>query len=600
MAEGINLAGAIGMTGKRESVISDLPAYIKDTGDYLAARNEQRRKEEAQKKAQEQEWENNQQENFSKNVSANLGSRVQHWNNEFEKYAQAETAKAYTAHLNPKLTLAQKQKAREEAHYNIAKAKSIYLNAEEDVDKKINPVVNDDKFASQEASDYIYGKRPTVSSEITENVKPTQGNPLAQIPQSDISTDQSKAPLSSSNPLAPIENKNNIEKEVKVTTTHNKPLYEMNHEEIAKDYENGVAAKVLPMVKLHETSLDKIASEAIPSNKKTDFIKITKENINGVDKVTKTINHEGMVNAVESIYTNIITQSGKEATRMYNKLHQDAYIASKDNKNITNEQEREAFMDDYIKEHALGAAKTWVDTEYKNQEMANENIDKTANKGGITNNFFYGTTKKPTDRPEAKDEFKIVDTENKKKVEDSKATIVDLTGKKAEAVAQLKLEQSKSDGGIPTKINMLKKEISDYDEALNSTNAELNSAKNNTELQLDSFISTPATGETKISFKDGNKVVKDANFVKAGWKGNKAYMVYNIETGDKDNKVSHQKYVEITPSVLNDLDDVKFPDGFSLRKAIEKTRPKQATPTKKEAPKKEEAKKVDLRKKYNY
>jgi hypothetical protein len=71
---------------------------------------------------------------------------------------------------------------------------------------------------------------------------------------------------------------------------------------------------------------------------------------------------------------------------MYNKLHQDAYIASKDNKNITNEQDREAFMDDYIKEHALGAAKTWVDTEYKNQEMANENIDRTAN--NTTNNYY--------------------------------------------------------------------------------------------------------------------------------------------------------------------------------------------------------------------
>ena len=365
MAEGINLAGAIGMTGKRESVISDLPAYIKDTGDYLAARNEQRRKEEAQKKAQEQEWENNQQENFSKNVSANLGSRVQYWNNEFEKYAQAETAKAYTAHLNPKLTLAQKQKAREEAHYNIAKAKSIYLNAEEDVDKKINPVANDDKYASQEAVDYLQGKRPIVSSELT-NTQPVEfmGEKPATAPMEGATGEESR----------------------KVTTTHNKPLYEMNHEEIAKDYENGVAAKVLPMVKLHETSLDKIASEAIPTHTKSDFIKIVKKNINGVDEVTKTINHEGMVNAVESIYTNIITRSGKEATRMYNKLHQDAYIASKDNNNITNEQEREAFMDDYIKEHALGAAKTWVDTEYKNQEMANENIDQTANKGGDTSN----------------------------------------------------------------------------------------------------------------------------------------------------------------------------------------------------------------------
>ena len=573
----INLAGAIGMTGKRESVISDLPAYIKDTGDYLAARNEQRRKEEAQKKAQEQEYLNNEYEQFGKSVNANLGSINQHWNDEYEKYAQSEIGKAQSAYSNPNLTLNQKKNALKDAHYNIAKAKSIYNNAEKEAEV-VNAHINDERYASQEAKDFIEGKRfPKVTNEL-ENTQPVEfmGEKPATAPMEGATGEETN----------------------KQTITYGKAVADMNHEELAKEFPQGLLKAVSPYIKLQDTDIPSVAKEALPT--KPDYFRIDKvTDANGVQHATEVMDKDAMIADAELMASNIKSKTGKEASRMYWRLHHDAYLESKKN-NIVDEGEREAFMNDYINEHANQMGKLYVQSELQKQVNQNRTLDKNPNQGGTTNNFYYGSTKTPTNRPEAKDEFKIVDTENKKKVEDSKATIVDLTGKKAEAVAQLKLEQSKPDGGNATRINMLKGEISRYDEALNSTNAEFNSAKNNTELQLDSFISTPATGETKISFKDGNRVVKDANFVKAGWKGNKAYMVYNIETGDKDNKVSHQKYVEITPSVLNDLDDVKFPDGFSLRKAIEKTKPKQATPTKKEAPKKEEAKKVDLRKKYNY
>jgi hypothetical protein len=582
----INLAGAIGMTGKRESVLSDLPAYIKDTGDYLAARNEQRRKEEAAKKAKEQEWENNQQENFSKNVSANLGSRVQGFNEKYEKYAQNEMAKAYTAHLNPNLTLNQKQKAREEAHNNIANAKSIYLNAEKDVDKKINPIVNDDKFASQEALDYIYGKRPTVSSELT-NTQPVEfmGEKPATAPMEGATGEESR----------------------KVTTTHNKPLYEMNHEEIAKDYENGVAAKVLPMVRLHETSLDKIAAEAIPS--KPDFIKIVKNNINGKDEITKTINEKGMVDAIESIYTNIITTSGKEATRMYNKLHQDAYIASKDNKNITNEQDREAFMDDYIKEHALGAAKTWVKTEYDNQEMANENIDKTPIQNStynITNN--YGNQQELPRKTQGNEEI-IIDTKNAELANQNHTVYLTQKGYADEALKNA--DNIKAEYGEKSK---------EYKDAMVTANGHLEAQQKARKAQFayeaksklkggkKINVNPTATKTLNLTVKDdnGNDVVKAVDFSELRGVGDKVFIIYNEKKGGDNKDEFDTRFQEVTKRNESELDDSQvFGKKGEWRPQVidylnKNKSSKQTTPTKKEAPKKEEAKKVDLRKKYNY
>ena len=372
----INLAGAIGMTGKRESVLSDVPSYIQDTGNYLAARNEQRRKEEAAKKAAENEQLSTKYDALSKNANVRLGSRNQKWNDYYDKLAKEELYKVGQVINNPNASLAEKNRVMEDAHYKIADAFGTYKTAEASYDK-VNPLINNEDYDATQAIAHLEG---TLNPNKVENVIPTQGNPLAQIPQSDVSTDQSKAPLASSNPLSAVEQRNDI-----ATTYENRiPFNEMSPEEIKKFYPKGVEAAVMPLIKHKGASIGEVMRESL--GEKPDYYHrdVTK-NADGTDSVREFIDTKRLVGDSEKMAIDIITGKTKNGRLFRNQLSQEGFQEARE-LGIQDPDKLKAHVDDYVKSHAIAASKFALNNVLENSKNTNRSTDRNPDNGTGANN----------------------------------------------------------------------------------------------------------------------------------------------------------------------------------------------------------------------
>lgn len=133
---GINLAGAVGMTGKRESIFSDLAPIVQHTGDAIAKSIQEskakREKEGLLKLQQQQEDKNKEFGDLTQHISTS--AKGLNNVNGFMDVANKEAQSYYNTYNNPKISPSEKQTAKAMAMAKISEASNFY----EDFDKAID------------------------------------------------------------------------------------------------------------------------------------------------------------------------------------------------------------------------------------------------------------------------------------------------------------------------------------------------------------------------------------------------------------------------------------------------------------------------------
>lgn len=132
---GINLSGAIGMTGKRESVLSDLPSIIQQTGDYLAKAREEKAKASLLQQ-QKQAAENNKfVSDFNDIIVANAnGIKYEDNQKGYQKYMEELAKQSMGVLTNPNATYADKENAKKNFSIEANRARTHYIENDKALD----------------------------------------------------------------------------------------------------------------------------------------------------------------------------------------------------------------------------------------------------------------------------------------------------------------------------------------------------------------------------------------------------------------------------------------------------------------------------------
>lgn len=132
---GINLSGAIGMTGKRESVLSDVPSIIQQTGDYLAKARDEKAKASLLQQ-QKQAAENNKFVGDLGDIMSVNAKGIKYPDNQegYMDYMGRLANETKGIIMNPNSTYNDKEKAKQDFSIKASQAREHYLDADKAFD----------------------------------------------------------------------------------------------------------------------------------------------------------------------------------------------------------------------------------------------------------------------------------------------------------------------------------------------------------------------------------------------------------------------------------------------------------------------------------
>lgn len=164
---GINLAGAVGMTGKRESIFSDLAPIVQHTGDAIAKsiqESKARREKDAVLKLQQQQEDNAKNtDEWSKFVlsKSDLSSE---FSSPYFKESTEIGKQVMAINADPNISQAKKQEIIESKKLDLAGLYNKY-KADEEAVKYYQTSLNDDTLDVSKASNFLAGTENVVTKD---------------------------------------------------------------------------------------------------------------------------------------------------------------------------------------------------------------------------------------------------------------------------------------------------------------------------------------------------------------------------------------------------------------------------------------------------
>jgi hypothetical protein len=316
---GINLSGAIGMGGKRESVYSDIPSIIQNTGDFIAKARfeakEQKAKLAAAQKEKDLEDKYKQQQALS--VVVKEGNDLSVFKPQFDKFAEKKALEAQSIYDNPKIPKSVKISENARILREIDTAANYLKNNEtafnEAQKDKLNPIYDTSEqqavLAGVYGIDYMKPQAPDNTNAAYDVPTPEQQAPIPQI-------------------------------EVR------KPVHQMTYEEQVQEHPRGLGYSLLDKKKLVNVTPDAAIDYTLPK-RSWDAMLDSDANTQTHKKNDKNYNLEKVtwIDAVVSgknDKTKVI-KAGLEATaiNLINRDHQDF-----------NTQQKEQFINDFVLKQA--------------------------------------------------------------------------------------------------------------------------------------------------------------------------------------------------------------------------------------------------------
>jgi len=343
-----------------------------------------------------------------------------------------------------------------------------------------------------------------------------------------------------------------------------------------------------------------VAKEVFPSD--VNYYQVKKTNKNGIDEVEFVVDTDKMIKDAEGYAVSVLSKSSPEAEKMFYQLEHNGVVEA-GKLGIRPLEEKQAFVSDYIKTHAIQQGKLWVDAAKKKEEMANLSIDKTGLRN-TTNNFYYGNQQELPRKTQGNEEI-IIDTKNAELANQNHDVYLQQKGFADEALKNA------------DKIKVVYGEKSkEYAEAMTTANGFLTAQKKAREAQFAYEANSKLKGGKKINVNptatktlnltvkddNGNDVVKAVDFSELRGIGDKVFIVYNEkkpETKGGENKDEFDtRFQEVTKRNESELDDSQvFGKKGEWRPQVidylnKNKSSKTTTPTKKEEPKKVEKPKM--------
>lgn len=317
---GINLSGAIGMTGKRESVYSDLPSIIQQTGDYIAKARQEDKEKKAKLALLNAESGIKRQDDLSKFVSTN--SDLITFNKQFQDKANQEVNNFASINNDPNATQAQKEQAKYDALKNIAQAHTFLKDAEkayaQHEEDKVNPIY--DVKEQEKALAGVYAPKPQ---------EPTQED-LMGVKPSGIPNENYQQPEP---------------KEVEQMLVR-KPFHQMTYDEMINAHPQGLTTSLAGKKKLVNVTPTEAVENAVP--KETWDASLDSD----MNTQTHKLN-QGNYNLAKATYINSVVSGKNNKSKVIQAgLQAEALrLIDRDHQDFTPEQ-KIAFVNDFVEQQS--------------------------------------------------------------------------------------------------------------------------------------------------------------------------------------------------------------------------------------------------------
>ena len=316
---GINLSGAIGMGGKRESVYSDVPSIIQNTGDFIAKARFEAKEQKAKLAAaqKEKDLEDRYKQQQALSVVIKEGNDLSVFKPQFDKFAEKKALEAQSIYDNPQIPKSVKISENARILKEIDAAANYLKNNETAFNEarkdKENPIYDTSEqqavLAGVYGIDYMKPQAPNNTNAAYDVPTPEQQAPIPQI-------------------------------EVR------KPIHQMTYEEQVQEHPRGLGYSLLDKKRLVNVTPDAAIDYTLPK-RSWDAMLDSDANTQTHKKNEKNYNLEKAtwIDAVVSgknDKTKVI-KAGLEATaiNLINSDHQDF-----------NTQQKEKFINDFVFDHA--------------------------------------------------------------------------------------------------------------------------------------------------------------------------------------------------------------------------------------------------------
>jgi len=515
---GINLSGAIGMGGKRESVYSDLPSIIQHTGDFIAKARleaqEQKAKLAAAQKEKDLEDKYKQQQALS--VVIKEGNDLSVFKPQFDKFAEKKALEAQSIYDNPQIPKSVKISENARILREIDTAANYLKNNEtafnEAQKDKLNPI-----YDTSEQQDVLAGiyKQPQAAP-VLENEQTAPYKINVPMEEAQISTPETTAP------------------QIEVR----KPIHQMTYEEQVQEHPRGLGYSLLDKKKLVNVTPDAAIDYTLPkrswdamldSDANTQTHKKNEKNYN-LEKVT-------WIDAVVSgknDKTKVI-KAGLEATaiNLINRDHQDF-----------NTQQKEQFINDFVLKQAgemfEDKAKIELDAirNDRNKEWAK------SGRGASTSKENAPIEREVPANQDMVDEIKGKISEHQKVLDDYKTINKDALTEARKIYNNPNIDKSSKE------YQDARAEIKEYQKALQNKAAL--DAQLKTELAKKVKVKDLNAKDENVNFSiDGTNMVVDATGYRRDSEGNVFVYVNIPKSGEKN--VFEKKAVPYTTDMATEL-----------------------------------------------
>lgn len=507
---GINLSGAIGMGGKRESVYSDVPSIIQNTGDFIAKARleaqEQKAKLAAAQKEKDLEDRYKQQQALS--VVIKEGNDLSVFKPQFDKFAEKKALEAQSIYDNPQIPKSVKVSENARILREIDTAANYLKNNEtafrESQKDKENPIYDTSEqqavLAGVYGIDYMKPQAPDNTNAAYDVPTPEQQAPIPQI-------------------------------EVR------KPVHQMTYEEQVQEHPRGLGYSLSDKKRLVNVTPDAAIDYTLPkitwdsildSNKSIQEHKTYNKNYNlqratWVDAVVSGKNDK----------TKVI-KAGLEATaiNLINSKHQDF-----------NTQQKEKFINDFVFDQAGemfdNRAGLEIDAQVRDKEKQASNSGR-----GTTTPANAPIEREVPANQDRVDEIKDKISEHQKVLDNYKTINKDALTEARKTYNNPNIDKSSKE------YQDARAEIKEYQKALQNKAAL--DAQLKTELAKKVKVKDLNIKDENVNFSiDGTNMVVDATGYRRDSEGNVFVYVNSPKSGEKN--VFEKKVIPYTTDMATEL-----------------------------------------------
>ena len=508
---GINLSGAIGMGGKRESVLSDVPSIIQHSGDFIAKARLEAKEQKAKLAAaqREKDLEDRYKQQQALSVVVKEGNDLSVFKPQFDEFAKKKALEAQSIYDNPQIPKSVKISENARILQEIDTAANYLKNNEtafrESQKDKENPIYDTSEqqavLAGVYGIDYMKPQAPDNTNAAYDVPTPEQQAPIPQI-------------------------------EVR------KPIHQMTYEEQVQEHPRGLGYSLLDKKRLVNVTPDAAIDYTLPK-RSWDAMLDSDANTQTHKKNEKNYNLEKAtwIDAVVSgknDKTKVI-KAGLEATaiNLINSKHQDF-----------NTQQKEKFINDFVFDQAAEMFEDKAEVELdairndRNKEWAKSGRGASASKENAP------IVREVPKNQDLVDEIKGKISEHQKVLDNYKTINKDALTEARKTYNNPKIDKSSEE------YQGARAEIIKYETALQNKAAL--DAQLKTELAKKVKVKDLNIKDENVNFSiDGTNMVVDATGYRRDSEGNIYVYVNSPKSGEKN--VFEKKVIPYTTDMATEL-----------------------------------------------